>query len=334
MPSLDEEIEDVNSSVTSNLDETSKETEAKAEATETVDAASSPATGEKEDKDLLSVVRDVVDKSKANASPASPAEGEEEKVEDDKVAKKPDDENYTDVPFNKHPRFQQLLRKSKALEVNAVRYQNVQRFLDDSGLSGEEASDGLTIMALAKTNPAEAWKRMKPFVQSVLIAAGEVLPEDLQSRVQQGELSHEAALEVSRHRATAQSVQTERSFREQLEQRRQQQASVSAVQNEVMAWETDRRLKDPNFDAKMEPLMKEVAWLQTKEGKPTTPEGVREQLQRAYKAVNAQLAAVTPAAPAPRPKPAVTPIRGGQVAGNVRQSELSTLDIVRQHTRR
>ena len=93
MFSLDDEIEDVKSSDTSALDEVSTENEANAEVQQTTDAASSPATGEKEDKDLLSVVRDVVDKSKASASPASPAEGEEEKVEDDKVAKKPDDEN-------------------------------------------------------------------------------------------------------------------------------------------------------------------------------------------------------------------------------------------------
>lgn len=333
MPQLDEELEDVKSSDTSALDETSTETEAKAEATETADAKSSTATGENEDKDLLSVVRDVVDKSKTAASPASPAEGEEEKSEDDKAAKKPDDENYSDVPFHRHPRFQQLLRKSKALEVDAVRYQNVQKFLDENGLNADEASDLLVIGALMKTNPAEAWKRMKPHVQQVLIAAGEVLPEDLQTRVQQGELSHEAALEVSRHRATAQSVQAAQSFREQQEQRRQQQATVSAVQEAAVSWEEDRRRKDPNFEAKLEPLMKEVAWLQAKEGKPATPEGVKDQLQRAYKAVNVTITPAQPTAPAPRPKPAITPIRGGQVAGNTRPSEMTTLDIVRQHTR-
>jgi hypothetical protein len=330
---MDEEIEVVNSSDTTALDETSTAAAETPETPEIVDAKSSPATGENEDKDLLSVVRDVVDKHKPAASSASPAEGDEEKSEDDKVAKKPDDENYSDVPFNRHPRFQQLLRKSKALEVDASRYHNVQKFLDDAGMSGEEAGEILTIGALIKTNPAEAWKRMKPVVQQVLIAAGEVLPEDLQSRVQQGEFSHEAALEVSRHRATAQSVQAAQSFREQQEQRRQQQATVTAVQDAAVTWENDRRLKDPNFDAKLEPLMKEVAWLQAREGKPATPEGVKDQLQRAYKAASATVAPAQIPTPVARPKPAITPIRGGQVAGNTRPSELSTLDIVRQHTR-
>lgn len=330
MPPLDEEIEDVKSSVTSDLDENagSKTEDVKETA---ADAKSSTATGEKEEKDLLSVVRDVVDKSKPDAPAASPAEGIEEKV-DEKAAKEPDDENYSDVPFHKHPRFQHLLRKTKALAVDAERYQNVQRFLDEAGLSGQEASDGLEIMALAKTNPQEAWTRIKPFVQSLLIAAGEVLPDDLNQRVQRGELTAEAALEVSRHRAQAQSLQTAQSFREQQQQRQQQIAAVTALQTEAQRWEQDRRIKDPNFDAKYVALQKEIAYLHATEGKPTTPDGVRAQLQKAYKAVNDSMPA--PAAPAARPQPrAITPVRGGQVAGNTRPAEMSTLDIVRQHTR-
>jgi len=329
MPPLDEELEVANSSDATVLDEKSTEQADTSGATETVDAKSSAATGE-EDKDLLSVVRDVVDKSKADASVASPATGEEAKEEDGPSAKKPDDENYSDVPFHKHPRFQHLLRKTKTLEVDAGRYQNVQNFLDQAGLSGEEAHEGLTIMALAKTNPAEAWKQLKPFVQKVLIAAGEVLPEDLQGRVQSGELTPDAALEVSRHRATVQSFQTAQSFREQQEQRRSQTATISAIQNEAMTWETDRRLKDPNFEAKLVPLQKEIAYLHATEGKPNSPEGVRDQLRRAYKAVNDAFTPPVQQQPS-RPRPQITPIRGGQVAGNQVPESQSMLDIVRRH---
>ena len=331
MPELDEQELDVKSSDTSALDETAESNEGQSPVADDGAAKSSAATGE-EEKDLLSVVRDAVDKTrKTETSTASPATGEEAGKEDDGAAKKPDDENYSDVPFHKHPRFQHVLRRAKANEADASRYHNVQNFLDTNGLSGEEAADGLSIMALAKTNPAECWTKLRPFVEKVLIAAGEVLPDDIQSRVQQGELSQNAALELSRQRATVQSIQAAQTFREQLATRQQQTAAVQAVTDAAVSWEQDRRLKDPNFETKMQPLMKEVAYLQAIEGKPATPEGVREQLQRAYKAVNAQFAPLTPAPPAQRQKPAITPIRGGQVAGT-RQTEVSTLDIVRQHT--
>lgn len=331
MPLQDDQIEEVASSNTSALDEQNVEQAQKPVAT-SGDAASSPATGE-EDKDLLSVVRDAVDKSKPETSAASPAEGEEDEGSSDQP-KKIDNENFSDVPFNNHPRFRALLKSWREEKQDAERYRNVQTFLDTHGVSPEEASDALIIAGLAKTNPAEAWKQIKPWVQKVLVAAGEVLPDDLQQRVQAGEFTAEAALEISRHRATAQSVQAQQSFREQQALRQQQIEATSSITNAAVEWEQDRRLKDPNFDTKLVPLQKEIAYLHATEGKPTTAEGVRDQLRRAYKAVNSAFVAPTPALPTARPKPAINPVRGGNVAGNAQPSEMSTLDIVRQHTRR
>lgn len=325
MPSDDKEIEDLTPSVDPALD--AAEPVVQAEAPD--DAVSSPATGE-DGSDMLSVVRDVVNDKRTEPEAASPAEGEEETAgeADDTGKAKADDEEYSDVPFHKHPRFQQLLRKSKAYKVDAERYQNVQNFIDQHGLTAEEAADGLVIFGLMKTNPAEAWKRAKPAIQKLLVAAGEVLPDDLRDRVQKGEMSQEAALEVSRSRASLQSAQATRSFEEQRAAQRVQQEAVQSLQTAAETWEADRRRKDPNFDAKLEPLMDKVYALQRQEGIPKTPEGVRDQLNRAYKGLVA--AAPKPATSQPKP---VTPIRGGQVAGNQAPEPKGYLDIVRANRR-
>lgn len=330
MPPLDEQIEDMASSNMSDLDEQQSNGAASAKPETTADdAKSSAATGE-DGPELLDIVRDVVDK-RPKPEAASPAEGEETGDKDQgDDQKKQDDDNYSDVPFHKHPRFQHLLRQKKAADIDAVRYRNVQTFLDTNGLTADEAGDMLVIGALAKTDPAEAWKQVKPWVQKLLIAAGEVLPEDVQQRVQAGEISHEAALELTRARASTQSMQAAQTFRQQQEERRRQQELGSSIMNAAASWEEDRRVKDPNFAAKQEPLMREVAWLQTQEGKPNTPEGVKDQLQRAYKAVNA---AFVPPQPKPAPRPAVRPVTGGQVAGNAQPSQMTTLDIVRANRR-
>lgn len=327
MPKLDDNIEDLEPSTDPNLDEQQSADPAKAEPQKDAEGAnSSDATGEK-DGDLLSVVRDVVDKSKPKSDPASPADGEEDGDQGDKQAKKQDDESYTDVPFHKHPRFQHLLRKSKTFEQDAVRYRNVQNFIDQQGLTSDEAAELLIVGGLRKTDPVATWQRIKPWVQQLLIDAGEVLPDDLQQRVQTGELSREAAFEISRTKAAHQSMQTTQSFRQQQEERRRQQEAGAAVTGAAQSWEAERRQRDPNFDAKIEPLMKEVAYLQVKEGKPATPEGVREQLQKAYKAVNAAFVAPKPVQQTARP--ALRPVTGGQVAGNQQPKGATTLDIVR-----
>lgn len=302
-------------------------------------ADTSTATGETEDDGLLSVVRDVVE---ANRTPedqsASPAEGEE--GADGDAASADDDDDFSNVPFSKHPDFRRLIRKkneyreqAKAFEQDAVRYQNVQNFMDQNGLAAEEAADMLVVAGLMKTNPVEAWKRAKPTIQKLLIAAGEVLPDDLKARVQGGELSHDAALEVSRSRAMQASSQAQQSFETQRRQKQEQQTAASALTSAADAWETKRREKDPNFEAKQPLLMKELVYLQRVDGIPTDPAGVNAQLEKAYKAVKlpaAPVAATTggPARPAPGQKKAITPIRGGQVAGGAKPEVKSTMDVV------
>ncbi len=325
MPSTDGHLEDLESS-TNPKDEPAVDLSAELETAE-----SSTAPDGDQGDDLLSVVRDVV-KERDGPDSASSAEGEEDEgtAEGEKAEgedKADEDDVYHGGPLNKHPRFRDLVQKAKAFEQDAIRYQNVQSFLDTAGLSGEEAADGLVIMGLMKTNPAEAWNRLKPTIQKLLVAAGEVLPDELAQRVQAGELSHEAALEVSKARAAVQSFQASQTFAEQQRVTRESQAKVAALQNAAASWEQDRRIKDPNFDAKSELLVKEIAYLQLKDGKPTTPEGVTEQLRKAYKNVNASYRPATP--PAAPQRPAIKPITGGQVAGNQRPAEMSTLEIIR-----
>lgn len=332
MPELDDnKTEDLEPSTSSDLDEqAAPETEAPE------DANSSLATGEEasEESDVLSVVRDVVgqgEEEQPEEESASPAEGGEEtepEAGDDEApkAKEQDDEDYTDVPFHKHPRFQQLLRRSKAYKEDAERYQNVQTFLDQHGVAAEEAAELLVIGGLMKTNPIEAWKRMKPAVQKVLVAAGEVLPDDLKDRVQKGELSQQAALEVSRLRSEQQAGQAQRQFEQQRQEQLRQQEAAQALQNSAQSWEQDRRAKDPNFDAKYDALLDKVYALQRREGRPSTPEGVRDQLNRAYR----ELTPPASQKPAQRPAPKATN-SSGQVAGNQRPAEQSTLDIIRAH---
>lgn len=289
-------------------------------ASSTVEDASKTA-----EPDTLSIVRDVVEKKVKDPAAASSAEGEEAgQKKDPATPKEPDDENFSDVPFHKHKRFQEALGRLKAAETDATRYRNVQNFIEEQGLEAAEAADLLTIGGLAKTNPPAAWQKVLPWVQKLAIAAGEVLPDELKERVATGEMTRDAALEVSRARASLQSHEARTLFDQQRAQQRQQVEAVSAVQTAVSLWEADRKLRDPNFDAKMPAIEREVAWLLTKEGRPNTPDGVKAQLQKAYDTVSA---AFKPPAPV-RQRPELRPVVGGQKSGSVRPEVTSTLDVV------
>jgi hypothetical protein len=311
-----------------------------AQAADATAASSSSATDETE-VDTLSVVRDVVEQRETVETAAAPsAEGVEEVGEAaDGQAPKAEQDDYSDVPFNQHPRFQQVIRERTEFKADSDEYRKITSFLDSNGLTPKEASDGIEIMALMKLDPAAAWKRLQPLVKNVLIAAGEVLPDDLDKQVKDGKLTRDGALEVSRARASLATQKARETFNAERGQRQQQTAASTAVVDAVAEWENDRSLKDPQFKAKLPRLQEKIAFLHATEGRPKDAAGAKAQLKKAYDAVNKELPKVVDPTPKPVRKPAITPVRGGQVATNAQTQQPSskaktTLDIVREGIQR
>ncbi|AUQ95954.1 hypothetical protein PhaeoP66_03212 [Phaeobacter inhibens] len=298
------------------------------------DAGSSPAEDVAED--TLSIVQDVVaTDSEANAAGSSP-DGEEGQVDENGD---PSDEDYSNLPFGKHPRFQQILgqvkeaeakveeltAKATEFETDATRYRNIEGFLHDNSLSADEAAGGLEVLALAKTDPVKAWDQIKPWVTQLATAAGAMVPPDLQKRVQEGQLTPEAARELASANARSDAAEKQRQMAAERAQRDQTVQTQQLIASTVDSWETDRRLRDPNYDAKSDALQREVAFLQSREGRPADAVGVKAQLDKAYEAVSAKF--VPTPAPA-KQKKAVKPVTGGQSAGKPQADAQSTISII------
>ncbi|AKR54331.1 hypothetical protein XM25_00620 [Devosia sp. H5989] len=330
MPKDLDEIEDMDVESSTTSQDAANEAEQSAELE---NANSSVATDETE-ADTLTVVRDVVDqREEEQAEAASSAEGEESGDSAGDVQEL-DNEGYTDVPFHKHQRFQDLIRERNELRDDATRYRNVQAFIDQNGLSGEEVALGFDIMAKMKTDPAAAWEVLQPLVKDVLLAAGEILPDDLAKRVESKELTKEAALEVSRLRAAEKNRAAREQFQQQNGQRQQQIEQGNSLRSTAQSWLNERRLKDPNFATKETRLHEKIAFLHATEGKPSDPAGVKAQLKKAYDAVNAELAQVPARSGAPASRPAakrpIAPVRGGTVANAHAGKPKNTMDAIRQ----
>ncbi|MGZ5988114.1 MAG: hypothetical protein ACXWLZ_03580 [Rhizomicrobium sp.] len=207
-------------------------------------------------------------------------------------------------------------------------------YLNENNLSADEAANALATFARAKVDPAGAFAELKPWLQNLLIAAGEVMPDDIKARVDKGEITADVGLELSRERAKAKSHETRQGFEAQRTARAAQTNLVTELVTTADDWAKDRRVKDPNFAAKEPLLLREVAFLQQQEGKPKDKAGVLAQLKKAYDAVNKSFKPpAAAAAPAAR-RPAIKPVTGGTVTGTVREKPQSTLDIVRANRRK
>lgn len=264
-------------------------------------------------RSTIDVVRDVVGERKPTegSSPEGQKEGEVADPKAAQVAKEPDNENFSDVPFHKHPRFQELLKREKTNREDAGRYRNVEGFLRQHNVPAQEASDALMFAGLRRTDPVKAWEMVKPIIQQLLVDAGEVLPQELRDRVARGELSEEAAGELAKERGLRTSVERKQQITETQAETTRREAFVNGLRTEANTWEAERTAKDPNFAAKKPLIMKELAWIHTTEGKADSPAKVREQLERAYKAVGsvavpARRAGVPTVGQATRQKPAAS----------------------------
>lgn len=207
-------------------------------------------------------------------------------------------------------------------------------YLSENNLTSDEAANALHTFALAKVDPAKAFAELKPWLQELLVAAGEVLPSDLQARVDAGEFNAATAMEISRERAKAKSFEKRQGFEAQRQARTSQTNLVTELVSTADSWVAERRSKDPNFAAKEPRLQREIAFLQQQEGRPQDKAGVLAQLKKAYDAVNKDF--TPPAAPKQQQqqkRPAIKPVVGGVVTGTVREKPKTTLEIVRANRR-
>lgn len=281
-------------------------------------AEPSPAEGA-EPKSMLEAVQTALKPVEAPAetkAAESPAAGETGKVPATPQTPKVDD--YAEVPFNKHPRFRQLLKErnafrtqladkdaeiSKLKEVDAPRQQGLQRFeafaneVRRADLNAQEVNDGFAIMAAMKRDPEKALSMLAPYMDALLTATGRKLDGDLNQKVQGGEVNAEIASQLQRERHRAARLEQEAGAREtansQAEQQRQTEALVQRVTTAVSSWE-DRQKTDPDYQKKQPLVIREIGWLMQQEGYPQTPEAAVAMAEKAKKSVEANLSSLIP----------------------------------------
>jgi hypothetical protein len=284
--------------------------------------ADPPSADEKPARSLLDVVSDAVKTEPeaaegtsasegAEAEPASPAEESPELSEED-LAK---------LPFGKHPRFKQVIgernearqklqeleAKASELEAPAEQFRRIDAFLVDSRIENEEFVRLMQVGRLIKNDPEAALKVLYQVVGEVRESIGDVLPQDLRNEIEEGRISEDRARELSRTRA-AQARATEAAERAEAERRRGEETTQTQVQqgriiNAVAVWETEVKLKDPDYARKESFVADRVAALNGQLGMPKTPEQAVERARLAHREISEQMRALLPKKPELKPTP-------------------------------
>jgi hypothetical protein len=229
-----------------------------------------------------------------------PAEGQKPNVEGEDAP----------PPFHKHPRWQRMVRERDDLRKRIGEFEQKAATLDgfvgrlkSAGLSRDEFNAGMNIMALMKSDPEAAYQAIAPYVATLLQATGRVLPEDLRKQVDDGLISEDNAMEVSRLRAR----NAHHTARRDVDTKAAREAAAGefkrSIETAIGEWEADWRKSDPDAERKKARVEDRALRIMTTEGGPRTPAEARKIAQRALEEINEEIRASVPRPQANRALP-------------------------------
>ncbi|MFN7185431.1 MAG: hypothetical protein ACK5VE_03555 [Alphaproteobacteria bacterium] len=272
------------------------------------------------------------------ATEAQKDDGDEEfRLSDDDFKKLPDGvrKRIGHLNTRAHKAEKQVSEYAAELQVTRdaqSRLDSLQTFVRTNGIEPENITVAFDMMArLAKGDHAGFLDAIQPFVDAAMQASGRAISPDLQSKVDDGYLSEEAARELtaSRIRAQAAEGKVQRITTDQRARETADQASrnVSAIANAVNAREAEIRGSDPDYDSKSQAVREYMERLLKRGALPKSPQEAVEFVNEAHAYATAMVRPATPAVKeAPRRPNSSTPARGGAAPATVHDAISGALE--------
>ena len=288
--------------------------------------AEAPAADDKEPKTALEAAEAALKKANSEGESSAP---KTEQSEDDDADPGEDlaDEVSKDELDSYKPKTRRRIEKLlgqlgetrdrlSEFEEGHTRFSQMKQFVQGANLTSDEVNTGFDIMAAMKNDPAKAYEMLKPYLESLETVIGERLPEDLQTKVNDGYLDEETAREMARSRSgealSRQAAERARQEADNIRRSSEVSETVRSTSDAATQWERRLAETDPDYKAKQPRVSKEVRLLLLEAEKagniPQTPAAVTALLDEALKTVNAEFARFKPK------RTTVTPERGGTAA--------------------
>lgn len=288
------------------------------------EAPTSSADSETEE-DLLSVVQsamEIEEPEEAESQSEEEVEGEDDGDAETLAASDDVDEDVSDKSPVPYKRFQEVIAEKNEFKHGADQFNKITDYLSHNNINADEASTGLQIMALMKNDPAKALEALTPFVNTLRELTGEVLPDDIRNKVDDGFMDEDAGRELSRARAEADNQKriNDRVAAQQTNVQSQQHKDHLA--RTVTAWEDNARQSDPDYDLKQDEIDDRVRVLVSERGSPNTEEDAISMANEAYEAVNQRFKARMGT------KRAIRTASGGKLGGTPVAEPKSLLEAV------
>jgi hypothetical protein len=193
------------------------------------------------------------------------------------------------LPFHNHPRWKEVVAERDAYRTDAGEYRKITTFMSSNGLTNEDVVEGFQIMALMKTNPVEAHKKISEYKARLDAFVGETLPEDVKRKLEDGYIDDASAKELAALKAEKQLIEQ----RQQYAIKQQAEQARLSIHSAVVGWEQQMKIKDPDWSAKQELVTDQVKLMLANE-RPSTPDEALALVERAHSIIRERLSRFAP----------------------------------------
>lgn len=265
------------------------------------DSAESPATdatkvAKAAPETLLDRVKAAVADKPAQEKPTDSKASQEKPADAPADADKAKDgKDGEQLPFHNHPRWKEVIAERDSYKEKAQSFDQFIGSVAQTGLNVGEFNELLSVGALFKSDPEKALERINAVAEQLRAIVGDKLPDALQQRVADGEISEVDARELSRAQARTQRHE------QHAQQSVEQQAQDRAMRHEAACklagntWESQQSVSDPDWSKKQPLVMDAAAAIIRERGFPPTVEDAVGLLNAAKKRVEARINGFVPA---------------------------------------
>lgn len=221
--------------------------------------------------------------------------------------------------LQKIARFQEIYSENKDLKTQVEAFQGeleeyrqatshldmIAQAAERAGRPAEEMANLLALPILFEQDPAKALERLQAIGRDWAAAAGDLLPPDLQEKVDDGRMSEEDARELSRARAGEKRATQRSEYDAQQRAEEAKRTQIKESGDALNAYQQSLQKNDPDYTSTAAKWHRDRLLQKVRaEGLPQTKEAAVKMAEAAWAEVKGELAELKPQ---PKPK---TPISG------------------------
>lgn len=222
-------------------------------------------------------------------------------LEKSEIESKPEEEEEQ-PPFHEHPRWKQVVKERdearaeiEVFKGSSEKLENITQFMETNHIEPDQAGEAFSVVAhITNGRYKEALATLTPIVENLQKLTGNILPDDLETKVNEGHLDEDSAYELAQARQNAQTSKMQAQRANENLDHNNIQTQRQEITASVKSFVERLQKSDPDFSKKESLIQDRVRSLIQEKGHPADKKQAHAFIQQAYDEINSQISSFLP----------------------------------------